>query len=152
MPDPRELEAGDSFAAFVAARDVECPDCGYNLRGLQGKRCPECGAAVGWGAFAAWGPRSEPRLFRAAEAGLITGAVLAFGILALRAWPAAMSGQAAPMVATIGVPMVSILATGLWLRRRRQVARWPRRDQGRAATLAWVLAAVLAIVAMGGSV
>lgn len=27
---------------FVAVRDVPCPNCGYNLRGLTSGACPEC--------------------------------------------------------------------------------------------------------------
>lgn len=27
---------------YLAERDVACPSCGYNLRGLTGDRCPEC--------------------------------------------------------------------------------------------------------------
>lgn len=27
---------------FLADRDVPCPHCGYNLRGLQAEVCPEC--------------------------------------------------------------------------------------------------------------
>ncbi len=29
---------------FLATRDVSCPACRYNLRGVQTDRCPECGA------------------------------------------------------------------------------------------------------------
>ena len=28
---------------YLADRDVPCPRCGYNLRGLTAGRCPECG-------------------------------------------------------------------------------------------------------------
>jgi hypothetical protein len=28
--------------SFVSNRDVECPGCGYNLRGLRAGVCPEC--------------------------------------------------------------------------------------------------------------
>jgi hypothetical protein len=34
------------LASFLADRDVPCPGCGYNLRGLLGSRCPECGEAI----------------------------------------------------------------------------------------------------------
>lgn len=36
-------EADSVFLAYLADRDVECPACGYNLRGLRTARCPECG-------------------------------------------------------------------------------------------------------------
>ncbi|GAB4385674.1 MAG: hypothetical protein Kow0022_12510 [Phycisphaerales bacterium] len=28
---------------YLADRDIPCPGCGYNLRGLTGDHCPECG-------------------------------------------------------------------------------------------------------------
>jgi hypothetical protein len=32
-----------TLRAFLAERDVACPGCGYNLRGIAGSGCPECG-------------------------------------------------------------------------------------------------------------
>jgi hypothetical protein len=28
---------------YLADRDIVCPGCAYNLRGLRSDRCPECG-------------------------------------------------------------------------------------------------------------
>lgn len=39
-------ERDSLLAAFLAQHDVACPDCDYNLRGLDKPRCPECGAAL----------------------------------------------------------------------------------------------------------
>jgi hypothetical protein len=39
-PRPRLLEQ------FLASRDVSCPRCRYNLRGLRCSSCPECGSAL----------------------------------------------------------------------------------------------------------
>jgi hypothetical protein len=36
----------DLLPVFLAERDVACPSCGYNLRGLREARCPECGEAI----------------------------------------------------------------------------------------------------------
>ena len=36
-------DAVDMVAALLAGRDVPCPLCGFNLRGQQGGKCPECG-------------------------------------------------------------------------------------------------------------
>jgi hypothetical protein len=40
------MDGADELRAFLAGRDVECPQCGYNLRGLRGAACPECGSAL----------------------------------------------------------------------------------------------------------
>ncbi len=36
-------ERDDTLVGFLSERDVACPGCGYNLRGLVGRVCPECG-------------------------------------------------------------------------------------------------------------
>ena len=32
--------------SYLADRDVPCPACGYNLRGVEGSKCPECGKGI----------------------------------------------------------------------------------------------------------
>ncbi|MHC5004759.1 MAG: hypothetical protein ACYTJ0_16730 [Planctomycetota bacterium] len=39
-------EPGELLAGFLAANDVACPACGYNLRGVVSATCPECGLAL----------------------------------------------------------------------------------------------------------
>lgn len=47
QPDHDEdLAAGEFLRHFLAERDIACPGCGYNLRGLTGRICPECGQAL----------------------------------------------------------------------------------------------------------
>lgn len=36
-------EQPSELTAYLADRDVACPGCGYNLCGLLGTTCPECG-------------------------------------------------------------------------------------------------------------
>lgn len=46
---PSQTEASHhaaSLAAFLADRDVECPSCGYQLRGVNSTACPECGRVL----------------------------------------------------------------------------------------------------------
>jgi len=44
MPDARSDSVASSLlTAFLTEHDHPCPQCEYNLRNLQGTRCPECG-------------------------------------------------------------------------------------------------------------
>ncbi len=36
----------DGLREYLATRDIPCPGCGYNLRGVQDPVCPECGGEV----------------------------------------------------------------------------------------------------------
>ena len=42
----RDPESAALLRAFLAGRDVECPQCQYNLRDQLGDRCPECGEQI----------------------------------------------------------------------------------------------------------
>jgi hypothetical protein len=39
-------EVAEGLRRHLAEHDVACPACGYNLRGLTGMTCPECGSPV----------------------------------------------------------------------------------------------------------
>lgn len=47
-PDPPPAGPGpaDALLVFLASRDVPCPHCHYNLRGVSTSACPECGRAI----------------------------------------------------------------------------------------------------------
>ena len=38
----RPAAAGSKVVSFLAGRDIPCPACGYNLRGVTQEACPEC--------------------------------------------------------------------------------------------------------------
>jgi uncharacterized protein (DUF983 family) len=45
--NPGMPESADQLLIeFLRHRDVKCPRCGYNLRGLAVPRCPECGGEI----------------------------------------------------------------------------------------------------------
>lgn len=46
MDDKPKATDAELLLAFVAERDMCCPLCGYNIRGLTAPRCPECGKAL----------------------------------------------------------------------------------------------------------
>lgn len=39
---------GEKLAGYLAERDVACPRCEYNLRGLKRRSCPECGVRLSY--------------------------------------------------------------------------------------------------------
>lgn len=43
-PEPPDDQA--MLVDYLASRDVPCPLCGYNLRGLRHDHCPECGQSL----------------------------------------------------------------------------------------------------------
>lgn len=107
---------------FLAARDVPCPMCRYNLRGLTAETCPECGSEV-----EVTVGLTEPRMaaFIAGLIGLAAG--LGFNALIL-GWIGVMSlsrMRGAPPAGMLVPLVVGVAATGLgmvlWLRSRRRI-------------------------------
>jgi hypothetical protein len=41
-----QLPPAERVARYLEGRDVACPGCAYNLRGVRQDRCPECGRAL----------------------------------------------------------------------------------------------------------
>ncbi len=42
MRTERGAEPDGALREYLATRDVPCPSCGYNLRGVPASTCPEC--------------------------------------------------------------------------------------------------------------
>ena len=124
-----------TLTAYLAGRDVPCPQCRYNLRDARGGRCPECGDALALRLGLA-----EPRVgtLVAGLIGLSAGAglsglllvylLIAFGI---RRNTGLYMGQFATVT---GVPFaIETMAVLVWLR------QWPRvRRAGRGVRAALV--------------
>lgn len=48
MNEPCTGASGEVVPAGLVDSGLACPRCEYNLTGLTGERCPECGAAIDW--------------------------------------------------------------------------------------------------------
>jgi hypothetical protein len=62
MP-PRPQRLGDAPDWTTFERELRCPLCGYNLRGLVEPRCPECGYGFTWAELCEHDETHHPYLF-----------------------------------------------------------------------------------------
>lgn len=137
---------GEGVREFLAERDARCPSCGYNLRGLSGDACPECGWVAVLAelqekeAFRTWRESRMPN-DPITTSGLI-GSILSLG------WPAAVMvmGLAARdrhaldagrllVLAVVGGVQVGLVA--VYLGNLAGMKSWPRRRKVGMAVLAW---------------
>ncbi len=137
---------GEELRAFLAGRDAACPRCGYNLRGLVGAECPECGLGLSLARLRArvehaeWRESRLPRdpITTAGLIGSILGlgwplAVLTLGIL-FRDSEAMNTRRllALGLVCVVQVGMVAVYLGGL-----TRMKPWPRRGKVALAVAAW---------------
>lgn len=134
-----------SLRAFLSSRDVPCPGCGYNLRGLPSEVCPECRQVLRLTVQLA-----EPRLgpFLCGAIGL--GGGIGFNGLILgwetsewlsRGWPR-LHREALPLVVSLCV--LSVLLW-IWLRCRSWIRRQHAGLQWFLGAWAWVLMLISAV-------
>lgn len=139
---------GGAMQLFLAERDVPCPGCGYNLRGLESPACPECNEALELRITLA-----EPR--QGAYIAGIIGLSIGIGFHGIMlAWAAfimlwAGFGTASMMADVWPLPLALILevaALAAWMRGRRRLRRMPQRGQVTLAAACWGLTAALAVL------
>ncbi len=146
LPDARGREAVDLLHQFLAAHDEPCPACSYNLRGLTGQTCPECGEPLTLRVGLV-----EPRLAHFI-AGLL-GLAIGFGFnLLLLVWVGLMPllGQSMPPLAEVWpLPTFGLLQGAgmwLWIRWRARIRRRPPAERAVLIAATWLLSAVGATV------
>ena len=132
-----ELAEHDALLlAYLGGHDEPCPMCEYNLRGLTGTVCPECGEALRLRVSL-----SEPKM-AAYLCGLIglsvgvgfSGIILAFGIVGTMMYGFGGGPPYWMIVALVSQFVIEGLAIWAWLVRRNWIRRRDRNHR-------WALAA-----------
>jgi hypothetical protein len=140
MDIEREVTAGSATANgddellihYLRDRDIPCPQCEYNLRGLAMPRCPECGQALRLSVslvepyLKAW-----ITLLTAVCAGSGLGCFFILLLLS-QGWP---RGEPWWLIVSIWVHILMIPLAGVVVFGRRRILRLARATQ-------WVLAGV----------
>ena len=128
----------DLLFTFLQDRDVDCPNCKYNLRDLTSNACPECGLIITLSVQLA-----EPKL-AAFIAGLVPLAMSAgfSGLLFLYGMAMNLVYSYLPsefFLVTVVPALVSGCLLLLWIRWRRWTRRWPRRGRIIAIIFCWLI-------------
>jgi hypothetical protein len=125
-----------ALSEYLRSRDVPCPLCHYNLRGLSATRCPECGRELRLGVWlaeprqAAWVVALVPVLLGAGIGLLVLLATLLHG------WSTA---EGAVVSATYIYFLACIPAALLLIMRRRRFLQLGEAFQ-------WIIAAAACLV------
>jgi hypothetical protein len=131
------------FAHHLADHDEPCPRCGYNLRGLIVRRCPECGSRLKYVEVAVVHHRGLGVLNVLAAALAVNAAhllvTLALAMFFYRSWGPAV------------IPAVATALAGLWIALEGGIIT-ARRDRHRLSSAgegyAWAWAVAGTIVAL----
>lgn len=129
----------DALRTFLAERDEPCPNCGYNLRGLQAKACPECREELVLGVRVRE-PRHGP--YVTAVVGLACGAgfhvfltiIILINTLAGRG---GTDRDRLGYMALIDVVLTGSLVVFVWF--RKHMAKWDARTRLSVAATAWLV-------------
>ena len=143
-PDPAPTDS-ELLRLYLAPRDLPCPGCGYNLRGLAADACPECNQAITLRVNLA-----EPRQgeFIAGLLGLALGigfsvAFLSMGLIFYLNYGAA-SGVLADLWPLPLNLLVESAALAAWIRGRRRFRRLPPGTRKVLVAACWLLSIGLA--------
>lgn len=147
MTDQQLNASGESptnaCAAFLAEHDADCPNCGYNLRGVKSGTCPECAHAITFGAIV-----KRYRVYRRWLTPVLAGSLLLalvpqLGYLSNRGEAVYPPGGSPTLSATLMLAYaVPLVAPALfWVSNRRRLwIRW----RGGAPIVAWSAATLIA--------
>lgn len=106
---------------YLADRDVPCPGCKYNLRGLRDERCPECNSDL---AIAVGLVEPKQAAFLAGAVALGAGVGFHAMILVWLVWIKTVNRAGPPTDEAWPLPIGLVLCGGglwWWLRARRRI-------------------------------
>lgn len=137
VEDDRAQSDAALLAAFLADRDLPCPRCGYNLRGLTGGRCPECGDPLRL-QVSLIEPRMGAYISLLVACCIGLGGSGLFGLLGLRAAPTSWWAQWSARLLLLQFA-VSAIALFIVLIRRRRLRRASTLVQCLVSLAAWIV-------------
>ncbi len=122
---------------YLDSRDVACPLCGYNLRSLQGRFCPECGQELQLRVGLAH-QRIAAYLASVIAAGVGFGGSLLFSAVALVYAPPDWWEELAGMLLILQL-VVCLAALIVFLVAGRAIRRWTMPVQVVIAAISWTV-------------
>lgn len=130
--------------AFLADRDVVCPNCGHNLRGSTRPSCPECGDPI---ALTITNYPSFGRGYRIGLLGLAVSAVLSLVL-------AAQVLRTSPVLSVLAVAITfwSAAAIRRWRRNRALYASLLRHKRQERVVACWIGAIILGVLVAANAV
>lgn len=147
--NPTPPDEGEMLLAFVRARDVACPLCGYNLRDLTRPTCPECRQALRLCVGAQKAPVGA--LLLAVAPGFFSGIAACLLAIPIVVSPLAGGGPAPPPFYLIDAFGFLSGAAAFWLAwKRHSFLRLRPRTQWKWAVVVWSIhvAAFLVVVVL----
>jgi hypothetical protein len=118
-PPAGSLSEPELLRAYLAGRDVSCAHCGYNLRDLVGRVCPECNTLIVLGVHAAdpmWRYRRVAIWTLAIYAGIHLLSVLRVARTLMASWQFSPSmGNYVYYSMVYGIGQMAVLAAAGWI-------------------------------------
>ncbi len=128
-------ESPDLLRSYLADRDAPCPNCGYNLRGVEQSSCPECGDSI---ALAVTNYPSRSRGYSAGLIGLSLTTALAV-VIAIQN----LLEHIVVSILSLFLAAWSIRAAVRWRQRRVAFSSLPRHKKQERVFVCWLGAAIL---------
>ena len=150
-----ETEAPSNEVAlldYLRGRDVACPLCGYNLRGLTASRCPECGRELQLTVGLV-----EPRIGAWVTCLVAVTAAGGMGVMAIlsiarHGWDVLFDTEDAGQVVAIAYFLATVPAVPLLIVFRRRYRRFSQTAQWSLAGVATALTTLSFAVLIAGAV